>query len=123
MIFTAVIFWISIVALFHSYLLYPLIIRLVAAGKSAHAPVFELEETLPSVSILMSAYNEEKVIGIHYLGPSAGEVISGFGLAMKLGLKKSDLDKSLGIHPTVSEDLFNLTITKRSGEEYIKTDC
>ena len=62
MIFTAVIFWISIVALFHSYLLYPLIIRLVAAGKSAHAPVFELEETLPSVSILMSAYNEEKVI-------------------------------------------------------------
>lgn len=75
------------------------------------------------MKVICERNSEEKVIGIHYLGPSAGEVISGFGLAMKLGLKKSDLDRSLGIHPTVSEDLFNLTITKRSGEEYIKTDC
>jgi cellulose synthase/poly-beta-1,6-N-acetylglucosamine synthase-like glycosyltransferase len=62
MIFSAIIFWISLTALFHTYLLYPLILKLAAAGKKAHAPVFDRNELLPAVSILMSAYNEEKVI-------------------------------------------------------------
>jgi pyruvate/2-oxoglutarate dehydrogenase complex dihydrolipoamide dehydrogenase (E3) component len=35
---------------------------------------------------------DERIIGMHYFGPSAEEVISGYALAMKLGLKKSDLD-------------------------------
>lgn len=36
--------------------------------------------------------DNEKVIGMHYFGPSADEVIAGYALAMKLGLKKADLD-------------------------------
>lgn len=59
--------------------------------------------------------DSEKVIGIHYYGPSADEMISGYAVAMKLGLTKSNLDLSLGVHPSVSESLFNLDITKRSG--------
>jgi pyruvate/2-oxoglutarate dehydrogenase complex dihydrolipoamide dehydrogenase (E3) component len=35
---------------------------------------------------------DEKVIGIHYFGPSADEVIQGYAVAMKLGLKKEHLD-------------------------------
>ena len=50
-------------------------------------------------------------------------MIGGYALAMKLGVKKSDLDSSFGVHPSVSEDLFGLEITKRSGEDYSKTDC
>lgn len=34
----------------------------------------------------------EKVIGIHYYGPSAGEAMNGLSLAMKLGLYKHHLD-------------------------------
>lgn len=43
---------------------------------------------------------EEKVVGLHYLGRSAGEVLQGFGLAVKVGVKKSDFDSLVGIHPT-----------------------
>lgn len=65
----------------------------------------------------------DKVLGIHYFGPSADEVIGGFAVAMKLGMKKADLDSTIGIHPSTSEDIFNLEVTKRSGEEYRKTEC
>jgi thioredoxin reductase (NADPH) len=42
---------------------------------------------------LICLKNEEnKVIGLHYFGPSADEVINGYALAMKLGLKKELLD-------------------------------
>jgi len=60
---------------------------------------------------------------MHYLGPSAGEVIAGYAVAMKLGLTKKHLEDSIGIHPTVSEEFFNLDVTKRSGKEFRKTDC
>jgi pyruvate/2-oxoglutarate dehydrogenase complex dihydrolipoamide dehydrogenase (E3) component len=35
---------------------------------------------------------DEKVIGIHYYGPAADDVIGGFAIAMKLGLTKKHLD-------------------------------
>jgi len=57
------------------------------------------------------------------MGPSAGEVIAGYAVAMKLGLTRSNLQNSIGIHPTVSEEFFNLDITKRSGLDYRKTEC
>ena len=66
---------------------------------------------------------EEKVIGIHYFGPAADDVIGGFALAMKLGLTKRLLDQTIGVHPSTSEDLFNLEVTKRSGDEFRKTEC
>jgi hypothetical protein len=42
---------------------------------------------------------------------------------MKLGMTKRDLDFSIGIHPSTSEDLFNLDVTKSSGEDFRKTEC
>jgi len=57
------------------------------------------------------------------MGPSAGEVISGYALAMKLGLTRRFFEDSVGIHPTVSEEFFNLEVTKRSGLDYRKTEC
>ena len=66
---------------------------------------------------------EEKVIGIHYFGPAADDVIGGYALAMKLGLTKKLLDKTIGVHPSTSVVLFNLEVTKRSGDEFRKTEC
>jgi len=33
------------------------------------------------------------VIGFHFVGPNAGEITQGFGLAVRLGAKKADFDK------------------------------
>ena len=33
--------------------------------------------------------DDEPIIGLHYVGPNAGEVMQGFGVAMKAGLTKS----------------------------------
>lgn len=59
--------------------------------------------------------NGEKVLGMHFFGPNADEVIGGYAVAMKLGLSKHHLDFSIGIHPSTSEEFFNMEVTKRSG--------
>jgi len=50
----------------------------------------------------------DRVLGIHMVGPEAGEVIQGFAVAMTCGLTKAQLDATIGIHPTVAEELVTL---------------
>jgi cellulose synthase/poly-beta-1,6-N-acetylglucosamine synthase-like glycosyltransferase len=57
----SILFWLSVAAILHSYLLYPLILRMAAMGKKQNEECFSRED-LPQLSILMSAYNEEAVI-------------------------------------------------------------
>lgn len=64
-----------------------------------------------------------RVLGVHVLGPMAGDVIQGFALAVKLGATKADLDACVGIHPTHAEELVLLQHTKRSGVDHVKTSC
>merc|ERR1719309_1904616 len=64
-----------------------------------------------------------KVIGLHYLGPNAGEVLQGFGIAIKMGATKDDFDMLVGIHPTTAENFTTLTISKSSGEDASATGC
>ena len=40
---------------------------------------------------------------MHVVGPNAGEVTQGYAVAVKLGATKNDFDRTIGIHPTVSE--------------------
>ena len=46
---------------------------------------------------------QERVVGLHVVGPNAGEITQGFTVGMRLGAKKSDFDESIGIHPTCAE--------------------
>lgn len=57
-----------------------------------------------------------KVFGLHYAGPNAGEVMQGYAVAMRMGLTKDVLDRTIGIHPTVAEEFTNLKVTKSSGK-------
>lgn len=57
-----ILFWFCIVALVHSYLLYPLILRLMVRGEKENKQVYIAGEELPAVSILIAAYNEQDVI-------------------------------------------------------------
>lgn len=41
----------------------------------------------------------------------------------RCGVTKEQLDLTVGIHPTVAEELTNLDITKRSGKDPVKTGC
>jgi len=59
-----IIFWGSILAMLHTYLFYPLLMRFLARNKRPNATVFAPDDPdLPVVSVLMSVYNEERVIG------------------------------------------------------------
>lgn len=64
-----------------------------------------------------------KVLGLHYLGPNAGEVMQGFGTAMKLGCTFDDIIETVGIHPTTAEEITTLSITKASGKDAAATGC
>jgi glutathione reductase (NADPH) len=48
------------------------------------------------------------VIGVHMVGPEAGEIIQGIGIAMKAGASKADFDKTIGIHPTTAEEFVTM---------------
>ena len=63
MIALQIILFVSIACLFHSYVLYPVILKAISKNKDGHrlAAWSETKE-LPSVSILLAAYNEEAVI-------------------------------------------------------------
>jgi len=66
---------------------------------------------------------DEKVLGIHFVGPNAGEVLQGYGAAMKTGLTFKALTDTVGIHPTSSEEIVTLAVTKRSGEDAAAGGC
>jgi glutathione reductase (NADPH) len=50
----------------------------------------------------------EKVVGCHILGPGADEMLQGFAVAIRMGATKQDLDDTVAIHPTSSEELVTM---------------
>ena len=67
--------------------------------------------------------DNEKVLGLHYVGPNAGEVMQGYGVAMRRGITFKELIDTVGIHPTSSEEIVTLSITKSSGVEAADGGC
>ena len=66
---------------------------------------------------------ERTVLGIHYLGPNAGEVMSGFALAVNCNLKYEDISDLVGIHPTTGEELVKMKFTKREKQDLEYSGC
>jgi glutathione reductase (NADPH) len=50
----------------------------------------------------------DRVVGLHMVGPDAGEIIQGFAVAMQAGATKAQFDATLGIHPTVAEEFVTM---------------
>lgn len=50
----------------------------------------------------------DRVLGAHMVGPEAGEIIQGMGVALKCGATKADFDSTLGIHPTSAEEFVTM---------------
>lgn len=85
--------------------------------------VGEKGDNLCYAKLVCNKEDNERVIGFHVVGEHAGEVTQGFALALKLGATKEHFDATVGIHPTSAEEFTVLHITKRSGEDPLKSTC
>lgn len=50
----------------------------------------------------------QRVVGLHVVGMDAPEMVQGFAVAIKAGLRKADFDATVGIHPTAAEELVTM---------------
>ncbi|MDR3451651.1 MAG: glutathione-disulfide reductase [Rhodoferax sp.] len=50
----------------------------------------------------------DRVVGLHMVGPDAGEVVQGFAVALKAGATKAVFDSTIGIHPTLAEEFVTM---------------
>ncbi len=58
-----VFFWCCVAGIFHTYIMYPFLLKILAVHKKQNQHVFSLQDDdLPHVSIIIAAYNEEEVI-------------------------------------------------------------
>jgi len=85
--------------------------------------VAEREDNVCYVKLLCNLADNERVLGVHILGPNSGEMVQGLATAIKCGATKEMIDQTVGIHPTTAEEIFQLTVTKRSGLAPIKKGC
>ena len=47
----------------------------------------------------------DKVLGLHIVGPDSGEMIQAFGIAVTMGATKAQFDATIAVHPTAAEEL------------------
>ncbi|KAH7040695.1 putative glutathione reductase [Microdochium trichocladiopsis] len=66
------------------------------------------EDKGPTKYKLICAGPEQKVVGLHIMGLGSGEMLQGFGVAIKMGATKKDFDSCIAIHPTSAEELVTL---------------
>ena len=57
---------------------------------------------------LVTAGEDEKVVGLHGIGYGVDEMIQGFAVAIKMRATKEDFDATVAIHPTGSEEFVTM---------------
>jgi len=50
----------------------------------------------------------DRVLGVHMVGPDAGEIVQGMAIALKAGATKATFDATIGIHPTAAEEFVTM---------------
>ncbi|XP_059341472.1 thioredoxin reductase 2, mitochondrial isoform X2 [Ammospiza nelsoni] len=85
--------------------------------------VAERDATQCYMKMVCLREREQRILGLHFIGPNAGEVIQGFALGIKCGATYAQMMKTVGIHPTCAEEVTKLQITKRSGLDATVTGC
>ena len=50
----------------------------------------------------------DRVVGAHMVGPEAGEIVQGIGVAITAGATKAHFDQTIGIHPTAAEEFVTM---------------
>jgi glutathione reductase (NADPH) len=63
---------------------------------------------------LVVQHSSDRVVGVHMVGPEAGEMMQGIAIALKAGATKAVFDSTIGIHPTSAEEFVTMREVKRS---------
>ncbi len=58
--------------------------------------------------------SSDLVLGVHMVGPDAGELIQGMAVALIAGATKSQFDATVGIHPTAAEEFVTMRSISRT---------
>ncbi|MFC2966720.1 glutathione-disulfide reductase [Acidimangrovimonas pyrenivorans] len=64
---------------------------------------------------LIVSQQSRKVLGCHIVAPQAGEMIQLAAVAIKMGATKEDFDRTVAVHPTMSEELVTMKTPVRKG--------
>jgi glutathione reductase (NADPH) len=48
---------------------------------------------------------EERIVGLHMIGPSSDEMLQGFAVAVRMGATRRDFEATCAIHPTIGEEM------------------
>uniref|UniRef100_A0A4W6EMU0 thioredoxin-disulfide reductase (NADPH) n=1 Tax=Lates calcarifer TaxID=8187 RepID=A0A4W6EMU0_LATCA len=75
------------------------------------------------IKVVCERGGDQRILGLHFTGPNAGEVTQGFALGFQCGATYSHLLQTVGIHPTCAEEVVKVNITKRSGLDATVTGC
>ncbi len=91
-----------------------------AAARAAHSDVEVYESSFrpmkhtltgrPERTYLKLVVNraDDRVLGVHMVGPDAGEVVQGLAVAVTAGATKAQFDATIGIHPTIAEEFVSM---------------
>ena len=63
---------------------------------------------------LIVSRDTRKVLGCHIVAPNAGEMIQLAGIAIKMGATKEDFDRTVAVHPTMSEEIVTMRTPMRT---------
>ncbi len=80
----------------------------VYSGRFAALYFALIEHKVFSAVKMVVVGEEERVVGLHCIGPGADEMMQGFAVAMRMGACKRDFDATIAIHPTAAEELVTL---------------
>ncbi|MBN3298906.1 TRXR2 reductase, partial [Amia calva] len=75
------------------------------------------------IKVVCLREGDQRILGLHFTGPNAGEVTQGFALGLQCGATYSQLQETVSIHPTCAEEITKLHISKRSGLDPTVTGC
>lgn len=59
---TEILFWTAVFLVLHTYVFYPVILRIFSSGRKGNVLAFNREDDLPMVSVIIAAHNEEACI-------------------------------------------------------------
>jgi glutathione reductase (NADPH) len=57
---------------------------------------------------LITVGAQERIVGLHVIGPGADEMLQGFAVAVRMGVRKRDFDDTVAIHPTSAEEFVTM---------------
>jgi glutathione reductase (NADPH) len=68
---------------------------------------------------LVCEREQERLLGIHLLGPEAPELIQLAATLLEVGARKADLDRTIAVHPTAAEELVTM---RTPGDPYVPNE-